>query len=186
MERIRKFVSRHPVVATLLLWPLVTGVAVGVYWLIVREIGSAVAYGIIMGSFYLWLPVGMALAQRRRAQRLLSEGRIRGFVRHVDSVPWSLADTWNPGEATASAGHLEFQPLQNDITVGKPLHFSVSGLESGDRTLTQRDKNFLGDPRLLPRQILILHTNKGDVEFAGSPETVQLLIERLEPDRQEA
>ncbi|MGW9403688.1 hypothetical protein ACWGQ2_06930 [Arthrobacter sp. NPDC055585] len=145
-----------------------------------RDLFDAVVGAFTYTSVY-WL---LALAQIRSVwktnQRLEEHGQFKAYIRYPDSRPGSLNDIWNQGIATPGSGSVRFQPAVYDNLVpsGQATEFTVLEVLPGRRKITGKERKYLQAYGYLA---LTLLTDKGKVQLAASPESLDRLTEALAP-----
>lgn len=126
-------------------------------------------------SAIYWVVAVVYLRKAREQTRLLSEkGEMRAFLRYPDSLPGSLSGIWNPGIVTPTEGALRFQPAAYETleSSGRSTNFTVADVS--DRwTIAGKDRKYL--PASAGYEAVTLATDKGRVEIAASPESLDLL-----------
>lgn len=130
--------------------------------------------GLTNSAIYWLIAVVYVRKTREQARRLSEHGEMRAFIRYPDSLPGSLSGIWNPGIVTPSEGALRFQPtVHEDLEPsGRPTHFCLGDI-SERWVITGKDRKYL--PSAFGCKAITLATDKGRVELAASPESLDLL-----------
>ncbi|MDN3935779.1 hypothetical protein QWJ39_05580 [Arthrobacter sp. YD4] len=123
---------------------------------------------------YWLITVVYLRATRKERKELAGKGQLRAFLRYPDSLPGSLSGIWNPGIVTPTEGALRFQPAAYETreSSGRSTNFTVADV-SERWTITGKDRKYL--PASAGYEAVTLATDKGRVELAASPESLDLL-----------
>lgn len=123
---------------------------------------------------YWLITVVYLRATRKERKELAGKGQLRAFIRYPDSLPGSLSGIWNPGVVAPTEGTLRFQPAVYESleSVGRATNFTVADV-SERWTITGKDRKYL--PASAGYEAVTLATDKGRVELAASPESLDLL-----------
>ena len=145
-------------------------------WLIYsdRDPLGAVFRSVTDSAIYWLVAVIYLRKAREQARRLNENGEMRAFLRYPDSLPGSLSGIWNPGVVTPTEGTLRFQPAVYESleAVGRATNFTVADV-SARWTITGKDRKYL--PASAGYEAVTLATDKGRVELAAIPESLDLL-----------
>jgi hypothetical protein len=116
---------------------------------------------------------------RRTEARLEENGQIRAYMRYPDSRPGSLSGIWNMGIATPSTGWIDFQPAVYDTLEpsGRPMKIKVLKVLPERRPISSRERKYIGGLGIRAMSVV---TEKGKVEIASSPESLEKLVDALE------
>lgn len=139
-----------------------------------REPGSVILSGLSNVVVYWLITVVHLRATRKERKELAGKGQLRAFIRYPDSLPGSLSGIWNPGVVTPTEGTLRFQPAVYESleAVGRATNFTVADV-SERWTITGKDRKYL--PASAGYEAVTLATDKGRLELAASPESLDLL-----------
>jgi hypothetical protein len=132
----------------------------------------------LAGSWYF-----DARRQRKMEAKLEALGGMLVYVRYPDSLPGSLSGIWNMGVASfAGTGGLHFQPAVYDTLEpsGRPTMFSALAVVAAEpRTLDRKDSKYVTQRGF---QAIRLSADKGDIEVAALPETLQKILDAIRRD----
>jgi uncharacterized membrane protein YdfJ with MMPL/SSD domain len=182
-EVVKNWVRRHPYLALALGYLLFFVVSAAI-WLVVDPDDPVDA--LFTAFFYTLIYWLLALFQirnmRKTKQRLDEHGQFRVFIRYPDSLPGSLSGIWNQGIATPGAESIRFQPAVYDNLEpsGRATDFEVQDVFPERRKVRGKERKYLPAYGF---QAVTLLTDRGRVEFAASPESLDRLAEavRSEP-----
>lgn len=165
----------HPYLGALIGLVVIAAVSTAA-WLALsgREPGSVILGGLSNVVVYWLITVVYLRATRKERKELAGKGQLRAFIRYPDSLPGSLSGIWNPGVVTPTEGTLRFQPAVYESleSVGRATNFTVADV-SERWTITGKDRKYL--PASAGYEAVTLATDKGRVELAASPESLDLL-----------
>ena len=171
----RTWARQHPYLAGFIQYVLVFVVGTAA-WLgfHATDPGGAVFSGVWYLAVYCLITVVYLRKTREQTRRFSEHGQMRAFIRYPDSLPGSLSGIWNPGIVTPAKGALRFQPaVSEDLEpYGRYTDFRVR--EVSERwTITGKNRKYL--PSAFGYEAVTLATDKGRVELAASPESLDLL-----------
>jgi len=171
----RTWARRHPYLAAFLGYVTVFLVGTAI-WLAfsARDPVGTVIRGLTNSAIYWLIAVVYVRKTREQTRRLNEHGEMRAFIRYPDSLPGSLSGIWNPGIVTPAKGTLQFQPtVSEDLEPsGRSTNFSVGDI-SERWTISGKDRKYL--PSAFGYEAVTLATDKGRVELAAGPESLDLL-----------
>lgn len=135
---------------------------------------SAFLYSLIywLGAFF------QARRVRMTKKRLDEHGQSKTYIRYPDSRPGSLSGTWNQGIATPGPGSIRFQPAVYDSLEpsGRATDFIVEEVLPDRRRINRKERKYLYD---FGYEVVTLLTDKGKVQLAASPESLDRLVKLL-------
>ncbi|UPO76862.1 hypothetical protein [Arthrobacter sp. Helios] len=143
-----------------------------------RDLVDALVGAFIYTSVY-WV---FALSQVRTAwktkKRLAEHGQFKAYIRYPDSRPGSLSGIWNQGIATPAAGSVRFQPAVYDTLEpsGRATDFVVLDVFPDRWKVSGKERKYLPASGY---QAMTLLTDKGKVQLAASPESLDGLATAL-------
>jgi hypothetical protein len=141
-----------------------------------QAIFGAVFYALLVGGSCYFTVKRL----RKTAAKLEEHGQAVMFLRYPNSLPGSLSGIWDMGVATPAPGRIEFQPAVYDTLVPTGRSKSLTGL----RVLSpprQRDRTDSKQGIPAGFQVMALQSDRGVIEIAASPETLQKIQETLDP-----
>jgi hypothetical protein len=176
-KAVKTWVRRHPYLALALGYVLFFVVSAAI-WLVVDpdDPGDALFTAFFYTLVY-WLLALFQIRNVRKTQRRLKEqGQFRAFIRYPDSLPGSLSAIWNQGIATPGDAAIQFQPAVYDSLEPsrRATDFKVQEVQAERRKISGKDRKYLPAYGF---QAVTLLTDRGRVEFAASPESLDRLAE---------
>lgn len=174
-KALRTWAWYHPYLGALIGLVVIATVSTAA-WLALsgREPGSVILGGLSNVVVYWLITVVYLRTSRKERKELDGKGQLRAFIRYPDSLPGSLSGIWNPGVVTPTEGTLRFQPAVYESleSVGRATNFTVADV-SERWTITGKDRKYL--PASAGYEAVTLATDKGRLELAASPESLDLL-----------
>ena len=174
-KALRRWGRKHPYLCALIGLVVIAIVSTSA-WLALsgREPGPVIFSGLSNVVVYWLITVVYLRATRKERKELAGKGQLRAFLRYPDSLPGSLSGIWNPGIVTPTEGALRFQPAAYETreSSGRSTNFTIADV-SERWTITGKDRKYL--PASAGYEAVTLATDKGRVELAASPESLDLL-----------
>jgi hypothetical protein len=135
---------------------------------------SAVFYALLMSGGWYFTSKRFG----KTSARLAEHGQVVIFLRYPNSLPGSLSGIWDMGVVTPASGRIEFQPVVYDTLIPTGRSKSLTGLSvlSPPRRAERRDSK-QGIPWGF--QVMALQSDRGVIEIAASPETLQKIQEAI-------
>lgn len=133
----------------------------------------------LMYSLIYWLGAFFQSRRFSRTKKRLDEhGQSKVYIRYPDSRPGSLSGMWNQGIAAPGEGSMRFQPAVYDSLEpsGRATDFVVQEVLPERRKVPRDERKYLWD---FGFEVVTLLTDKGKVQLAASPETLDSLLELL-------
>ncbi|MGK3710072.1 hypothetical protein [Arthrobacter sp. IK3] len=176
----KTWIRQHPYLAVVLGYAIFLVVVTTVVGLTNGSLDVAeILFQALMYSLVYWLPAFFqARTVRRTKERLDAHGQSKAYLRYPDARPGSLSGTWNQGIATPAEGSLRFQPAVYDNLEpsGRATDFVVQEVLPERRKVRRNERKYLWD---VGYEVVTLLTDKGRVQVAASPETLDSLVELL-------
>lgn len=174
----REWGAMHPALRALLVGVLTCGVVLAAGLIggssLDDAIANAVFYALVFGG-------GVFFATKRFQQpagTLDENGQVMMFLRYPNAAPGSLGGIWQKGIASAASGRIDFQPAVNDELIPSGRSKTLTGLtvlalprKPGHHDIQQ------GVP--FGFQIITMESDKGIIDIAASPGTLQKIQEGL-------
>ena len=174
-KALRTWGREHPYLGAFIGLVVIAAVSIAAWLALSGRDPVDAAFGGLSNVVVYWLITVVYLrATRKERKELAGKGQLRAFIRYPDSLPGSLNGIWNPGVVTPTEGTLRFQPAVYESldSVGRATNFTVADV-SERWTITGKDRKYL--PASAGYEAVTLATDKGRVELAASPESLDLL-----------
>ncbi|MDF2496434.1 MAG: hypothetical protein K0Q86_66 [Arthrobacter koreensis] len=176
----KTWIRQHPYLAVVLGYAIFLVVVTTVVSLTNGSLDVAeILFQALMYSLVYWLPAFFqSRTVRRTKERLDAHGQSKAYLRYPDARPGSLSGTWNQGIATPAEGSLRFQPAVYDNLEpsGRATDFVVQEVLPERRKVRRNERKYLWD---VGYEVVTLLTDKGRVQLAARPETLDSLVELL-------
>lgn len=175
----RNWVRQHPYLALVAGYVVIFFIAGAIRLAFVPGDLADAAVHTIMNTLVYWL---LALFQirnlRKTNARLKEHGQLRAYIRYPESRPGSLSRIWNQGIVTPAAGSLQFQPAVYDNleASGRATTLIVERVQPERWKVTGKNRKYIGSFGMYAVTVL---TDRGTVELAASPESLDRLAEAL-------
>lgn len=144
-----------------------------------RIVGEPLSDAVLQAA--LWTAISAVVwmltwkKMRSTATRLKDGGQILSYLRYPDSRAGSLSSAWNMGIATPRIGRIDFQPAVYDTLEpsGRPTTLQVVDISTERRRISGKEKKYISGFGI---QAVAVKTEKGSVEIAASPESLERLV----------